>query len=803
MHEIPCACGMAGDARVKGRLRCAASAVAAGVLAASCATAPVRDVAPAAALAARIEQALAHRGLGTDALSVIDNVTRHDGRPLPAGAPPLVRELLAGPLAAADAEALFYRAVPGTLRRFVGEISAERRAGDATDAGPVAVRTLLETYLGELIEARRVLRSAVRGAPLDSEALILQLRGNLPSAARLSAVAAGTDQAVLDHATALFFNATARFVGALRAAGERLQFPERAARFESAIGTVVIGSRGVDVYGTDVALIVDPGGDDQYLRTPATQGAISVIVDLGGNDRYLGSDLVVHGLSALVDFSGADLYAMAGPGLGAAIAGAAIVVDFEGDDRYGAEVFGQGAAAFGLGALVDLAGNDTYRMRAGGQGLGLAGGVGLLWDRGGNDSYIAGGLADVYARGGGLSWAQGSAFGFRNPLGGGIGILRDDAGDDSYRAQMYAQGGGYYYGLGLLWDGRGNDTYRATRYAQGAGVHEAAGVLRDESGNDRYELTFGVGQGMGLDLAVGVLLDGNGDDRYRAPLLAQGAATANGLGILADGGGADRWHVEDPARAWGRADWARGLPTVGMLLYDPAHATFTAKERPLQQSPDGADIGSPGGSVSVTHEPWSEPRCPTAADVEQALPLAPALRRLAPGFAGETFDRSAYASARHRLTAELEASLAELPRDNFDLTLTLAEALRCVLSGATAEEAAAMWNAMERVLATAQTPFAGAIMAALGERPAPAPQMARMLASLDAYPACGVRAAALRLRHDTAADRDARALAARTAQSALGSSCWRLQAAALEVLGQRGAAPDPGVTLPSFLRRDQ
>jgi hypothetical protein len=747
------------------------------------------------ALKARVGAILDNRALGADAFSVIDNILRHEGGRSPRHAPPIVRELLAAPTAAADVQTLFYRAVPGTLRRWVDDLAAAPRAGDAAGGAPVPLRSLLDAYLVELAEAQGVLRSATQGAAIEDHALIEQLRSNLPSANRLRAIGDAMDQAALDRATAMFLNATARFTADLRAAGGRLVWPERALRFESAIGFVVIGTRGDEVHGPDAAVIVDPGGNDQYLRAPATGGAISVIVDLGGDDRYLGSDVAVHGLSALVDFAGNDIYAMAGPGLGAAIAGAAIVLDSSGDDRYTAELFGEGAAAYGLGAVVDLAGNDTYRLRAGGQGLGLAGGVGLLWDRGGNDTYVAGGLVDVFGRGGGLSWAQGVAFGYRTPLAGGIGILRDEAGDDAYQAQMYAQGAGYYYGVGVLWDGGGSDRYRATRYAQGAGVHEAVGVLRDESGDDRYELSVGVGQGMGLDLAVGLLLDGAGDDRYRAPQLAQGAATANGLGIVADGGGADHWQVDDPRQAWGRAEWSRGLPTLGVVIYDPARATFAGKDAVLAQSAGGADLGSPLGRVPVAYESPEKPRCSAAeaADAGPVLPLAESLRRLAPAFAGGAFDAGIYADVRRQLATALETSLAELPRDDFDVSWALVEALRCMLADATAESAAAMWSAMERVLEKEPaSPYAGAISAALRDRPAPAPQMERLLAALDAHPSCGIRSAALRLRH-----------AAPAAQAALRSPCWRLQASALFVLTRLGVTPDPGVNLPTFLRRDQ
>lgn len=734
----------------------------------------------------------------------MDNLIRHGTATPPPAAPPLVRELLAGPLAAADAATLFYRAVPGALRRLVEEASEEPRA--SRDPALVSLRGLLDVYLGELAEAQRMLRAAARGAPTDAQALIPQLRDNLPAPSRLRDIAGGLDQAALDRATTLFLNATARFVHGMRAAGASLAFPAQAMRFESAVGAVVIGTRGDDVHGPDAAVIIDPGGNDVYTRAPATGGAISVIVDLGGDDRYLGSDVAVHGLSAIIDFSGNDRYTMAGPGLGAAIAGAALLLDFAGDDAYEADLFGQGAAALGLGAVVDLGGNDTYRLRAGGQGFGLAGGVGLLWDRSGNDTYVAGGLPDAFGRGGGTSWAQGAALGYRVSLGGGIGILRDDAGNDSYSAEMFTQGTAYYYGLALLWDGGGDDRYRAVRYAQGNGVHEAVGVLRDESGNDRYELTFGVGQGMGLDLAVGVLFDGAGDDDYRAPLLAQGAATANGLGILADAGGADRWHVDDPQRVWGRADWSRELPTIGLLLYDPARAVFTRKEGAESAPPENAGFGAPLGPAPVKHEATAGQPCATvapAAAADSAMPLAEALRRIAPGFAGERVDPELYADVQRRLTTRLEASLAELPRDDFTVAWSLGEALRCALISATDGEAAAMWDAMERALATERSTLrAGVIAGALGERPAPAPQMERMLAALDARPACGLRVAALRLRHAAASDGPSRASVTAAAQAALRSPCWRLQASARAVHKQLGVAPDPGVVLPSFLRSE-
>ena len=518
------------------------------------------------ALALLVAAELARQALGPDALLIIDNVVRHEAPP-PRAAPPVVRELLARPLDAADAAGLFQKTVDKKLVQFPG--GPEK---------PVPFGALLERYIGELAAAQRALLAASAG--LDEQPLIEALNHGLPGAEQLLAVANAVDAGGIERANALFLDATARFVRGLDP--DLAQEPRR---IETGIGTVVIGSRGNDRHPPGAALIVDPGGDDTYVRAPASGGAISVIVDLAGNDRYRGADVAVRALSALVDLSGDDAYEMDGPGLGAAIAGASLLFDRSGNDAYRSAYFGQGAAAFGTGALIDAAGNDEYRLIAWGQGLGLAGGLGLLWDRGGDDRYAVAGAADPFNRGL-LSGAQGAGFGWRTVLGGGIGILRDERGDDRYEAEMFAQGSGYYYGVGLLWDEGGDDRYRAVRYAQGSGAHEAIGVLRDEAGFDAYELAHGAGQGMGLDLALGVLFDGAGDDRYTARFYAQGTATANGLGLLADSGGADRLRVED-RYAWGVAEPLRGLPSVGLLLNDSPRALFERVETVRQPVPQG------------------------------------------------------------------------------------------------------------------------------------------------------------------------------------------------------------------------
>lgn len=602
-----------------------------------------------------------------DLLAVIDNTLRHEPPP-PRTAPPLVRELLARPLAARDAAAIFERVVP----RPVVEAASARAPGSAQP-----FERLLSSYVAELALAREELLAATGNAPLDVPALLAEVMANgHPSADRLLQVEAATDSDGLAVANERFIAATVRFALALRSATD---LPTETTRFDTAIGTIVIGSR----------------GDDVHELAPATDGAISVVIDLGGNDTYNGSNVALRGFSAIVDFAGDDRYELRGPGLGAAIAGASLLLDFAGNDRYRAPHLAQGAAAFGIGALIDLGGNDQYDLDAWGQGFGLAGGLGLLWDAAGNDRYSARGPADLFNRGGGLSGAQGAAMGPRNLLAGGIGILRDDAGNDTYLAEMFAQGTGYYYGLGLLWDRGGDDRYDAVRYAQGSGVHEAVGVLRDEAGNDRYTLKVGVGQGIGVDLSLGVLVDAAGDDEYSAGSFSQGTATANGFGVLDDAGGTDRFVIGGADRHWGHALWEGGLPSTGIFLYDPARASFNLGGKPLAAPP-------PPRKVS---EPEHDGACPAGVRVEPA-------------------------------------EIDSVRREHFDAVYTLGEQLTCALADPEQARVLwpALDAHLAR---HPDTPLAAWIAIAYRRSAPPPPLDRSVLERLDVHPHCSVRALAL------------------------------------------------------------
>ena len=647
-------------------------------LAAGCASvAPPPQDLPAEVLAA-----LERRGLGSDALLVVDNLVRH-GPPPPRATPAVVLELFARPLEALDAAAMFRRAVPPSLARLAGKGSQARPFDE-----------LLEAYLAQVSTARELLRGAV--TPFDEEALLRQLDEGLPRQGTMLAVAGALDAAKLRRASQLFIDATAAFARQLHQATD---WPSEGKTHEAGLLRVVIGTRGNDV----------------HELAPARGGQVSVLIDPGGDDEYRGSDLALNGFSALIDLAGNDRYVAQGAGLGAAVAGASLLIDFAGDDVYQAKHFAQGAAAFGIGALLDFGGDDRYRVEAWGQGLGIGDGVGLLWDRRGNDRYSAGGLPDPFKRAGGLSGAQGAGFGYRDQLGGGAGILRDDEGDDAYEAEMFAQGLGYYFAFGMLWDHAGNDRYRALQYAQGNGVHQALGVLRDESGDDRYELALLYGQGMGLDVAFGMLVDAAGDDDYRAHDVVQGSATANGFGLLADGGGADRFATGHGVHKWGYAEWLRGMPSVGVLLH--------------------------GARAQLTHTGQSAPAPQHPAPVQAMTPLA-------------------------------------CPSQDSG------EALLCRLREA--PDLDALWRELRGKV---DSPLAGWVAIALAQRPPPAPQAEEIAALLDRRESCNVRALALRAWPTLPA-----------AQSAVRSSCYRLQAAGVAAFARLGRPLPPQAVLPSFLK---
>ena len=373
---------------------------------------------------------------------------------------------------------------------------------------------------------------------------------------------------------------------------------------ETDLGRVVVAGSGADEPGEigAVALYLDLGGDDVYVH-PAGATTVDVPValhvDLGGDDTYgyvevdLGTDALLPkdaddryqgdeyygtlslsrigrqgsgrvGVGMLLDLGqGTDHYQSLRVSQGWAHLGVGVLYDDGGDDTYLGEEGVQGAASMGIGLLMDVDGNDEHRTFANSHGFGYLQAVGIAWDGGGDDVWFAnpgkeedGGVTIYYSpqlpNNGNSTFGQGAGFGMRYDsentfLSGGVGVLRDVAGDDTYTAGTFAQGSGYWQAVGLLLDGDGADDYDAYYYVQGGAAHYAAGVLLDDGeGDDRMNANMVPNYmqvGAGHDFSVGVYVNESGDEEYVYGGLAGGASNCQGFGVFVDNDGADLYQI--------------------------------------------------------------------------------------------------------------------------------------------------------------------------------------------------------------------------------------------------------------------
>jgi hypothetical protein len=394
--------------------------------------------------------------------------------------------------------------------------------------------------------------------------------------------------------------------------------------------SLAIDLGGADAYGyeeSSSALDVPPRlpsdedgrypGDGSYgpfsLSTRGRQGSgtlgIGILLDLGAEGDVYRSLRMSQGWGAL---------------------GVGILYDAGGDDSYGCEAGCAGAALFGIGLLIDDGnGTDAYEGYHAVQGFAYVRGAGILYDAGGNDGYLAQPDDVLYynPQDPGLSnssMAQGMGFGRRSDvsmggdgvyMSGGIGILRDRDGEDTYECAIFCQGSGYWFGLGLLADGGGPDRYDARWYVQGGAAHYAVAALWDASGNDVYNehaRRLNVTLGGGHDFSNAFLLDDDGDDVYFAPNLSLGAGNEDGFGLLLDRRGDDAYtcssnfslgnaHVSPDSGA------RRTFPTAGLFLdadgtdtWDRPDTTLPANDAVWTQRMHAAETFEYGAGVDRT-----------------------------------------------------------------------------------------------------------------------------------------------------------------------------------------------------------
>ena len=250
-------------------------------------------------IGARVETALVERGLGRDALAMIDNIVTHQGA-MPAGVDPAVASYLRDPLSVFQASANLDRFDAAT------SVAADNQwspSGDMSDA----MRGLIARYVGGMRDAQAALSVAFPIFCCRPEQALIELTGGGRVAPALEELVAAADRDALNRAVRIFVATQVRAVADMAAISDSDLESLKPGAFDSPIGMVRIGTAGADRHDRPAALIVDPGGNDSYFRD-LDVGAVSAVMDFAGDDRYEGQDAAVLGLSAVLDRSGADFY---------------------------------------------------------------------------------------------------------------------------------------------------------------------------------------------------------------------------------------------------------------------------------------------------------------------------------------------------------------------------------------------------------------------------------------------------------------------------------------------------------------
>lgn len=196
------------------------------------------------------------------------------------------------------------------------------------------------------------------------------------------------------------------------------------------------------------ALLIDLEGDDEYSSSGSSQGyggtlGLGLLMDLAGSDIYNHE----QSTSSFVQGAGRGRWAEAtdGHSLGG---GLGIFIEAGGSDRYYAESFSQGASYFtGIGLFFELGGDDHYEARSHSQGYAAHFGLAGFFELKGDDSYNTGADFNQITQvlGGGRDLSAGwfievegdDTYHFGNRSCGigdlnGVGILWDRRGDDTY-----------------------------------------------------------------------------------------------------------------------------------------------------------------------------------------------------------------------------------------------------------------------------------------------------------------------------------------------------------------------------------
>ena len=326
-----------------------------------------------------------------------------------------------------------------------------------------------------------------------------------------------------------------------------------------------------------VSVVLDLSGNDVYRLSKEWEVGQEAL----SGPRMPTQGAGIFGIAILDDAAGDDSYRAPRSCQGFAVFGVGLLLDHGGNDEYRGYDYAQGSAEFGYGLLFDSGGGaDDYETLQMSQGYGGPRGMGWLVDDGGDDAYLAIKdpiVFDWAGEGTNFSGSQGFAFGFRGGpyWSGGLGALFDLGGNDSYQCAVMCLGFGYFFGTGLFYDATGDDTYVNThKYTMGSATHQSVGLFIEGGGADSYALTGDdEAIGLGYDHGVAYHIDrGQEDDIYTVDNIGDfviGFARHPALGALINEGGNDTYIVpEDGDVAIGRS-WVdaadRDGPGAGII----------------------------------------------------------------------------------------------------------------------------------------------------------------------------------------------------------------------------------------------
>ena len=189
--------------------------------------------------------------------------------------------------------------------------------------------------------------------------------------------------------------------------------------------------------------------------------------------------------------------------------------------------------------------------------------------------------------------SQGFGFGRRGDYldghswAGGVGMLVDGAGDDTYTCGIFGQGGGYWYGVGILADKGGDDSYLGPVVLPGRRRRTSRWASCRTGGNDTYIGKMNMCGGAGHDFSLGWLEDRGGQRQpTTCRTLAWAAATPTGGRVLGPRGGRQLPHQRRHA---GQASVA-GLGQRARFHHDAGRVRRRRRGGSLFRAP----VGRPG-----------------------------------------------------------------------------------------------------------------------------------------------------------------------------------------------------------------